>query len=112
VFKNNFGKLLVYASNRSPHRKRLQSVRAATEETAKLLNLDCEVVRFGKDFSPIYVYYERGDGDEPIPLYCDEGKVGNLKEIGAALRNMMFVLSFHPKHTALKQVRSAIMSLS
>jgi hypothetical protein len=99
MFKNNFGKLLIYASNRTPKRKRLQSVRMATEETAKLLNLD-------------YVYYKRGDGDEPIPLYCDEGKVGNLKEIGVALKNMMFVLSFHPKHTALKQVRSAIMSLS
>jgi hypothetical protein len=112
MFKNNFGKLLVYAPNCSSHRKRLQSVRTATEETAKLLNLDCAVVRFGNDFSPIYVYYECGDGDEPIPLYCDEGKAGNLKEIGAALRNMMFVLSFHPKHTALKQVRGAIMSFS
>jgi hypothetical protein len=112
MFKNNFGKLLIYASNRTPKRKRLQSVRMATEETAKLLNLDFEVVRSGNDFSPIYVYYKRGDGDEPIPLYCDEGKVGNLKEIGVALKNMMFVLSFHPKHTALKQVRSAIMSLS
>jgi hypothetical protein len=112
VFKNSFGKLLVYTSNCTPHRKRLQSVRTATEETAKLLNLDCEVVKFGNDFSPIYVYYECGDGGEPIPLYCDKGKAGNLQEIGAALRNMMFVLSFHPKHSALKQVRSAIMRLS
>jgi hypothetical protein len=112
MFKNNFGKLMVYASTCSPHKKRLQSVRTATEETAKLLNLDCELVRYGNDFSPIYVYYQCGDGGEPIPLYCDEGKAGTLQEIGVALRNMMFVLSFHPKHTALKQVRSAIMSLS
>lgn len=112
MFKNSFGKLLVYTSNCTPHRKRLQSVRTATEETAKLLNLDYEVVKFGNDFSPIYVYYECGDCGEPIPLYCDEGKAGNLQEIGAALRNMMFVLSFHPEHSALKQVRSTIMRLS
>jgi hypothetical protein len=109
MFKNNFGKLLVYASTDVPHKKRLASVRTATEETAKLLNLDCEVVRFCNNSSQIYVYYECGDGGEPIPLYCDEGKASNLQEICAALRNMMFVLSFHPKHSALKQVRGAIM---
>ena len=108
MFKNNFGKLLVYASTDAPHEKRLQSVRMATEETAKLLNLDFEVVRFRNDFSQIYVYYEFGDGGEPIPLYCDEGKAGDLKEICATLRKMVFVLSFHPKHSALKQVRGAI----
>ncbi len=112
MFKNNFGKLLVYASNCRPHKRRLQSVRMATKETAKLLNLDYEMVGSGNDFSPIYVYYECGEGDEPIPLYCDEGKAGNLKEISATLRKMIFVLSFHPKHTALKQIRGAIMSPS
>ena len=40
--------------------------------------------------------------DEPIPLYCDEGKMSDLEEICSALRSMMFVLSFHPKHSALK----------
>ena len=108
MFKNNFGKLLVYASSDASRKKRLRSVRTATEETAKLLNLDFEVVRFRNSFSQIYVYYECGDGGEPIPLYCDEGKAGNLQEICATLRKMVFVLSFHPKHLALKQVRSAI----
>jgi hypothetical protein len=84
----------------------------ATEETAKLLNLDFEVIRFGKNFSQIYVYYECGDGGEPIPLYCDEGKTGSLQEICATLRKMVFVLSFHPRHLALKQMRGAIMRLS
>ena len=112
MFKNNFGKLLVYASSDAPHKKRLRSVRTATEETAKLLNLDFEVVRFRNSFSQIYVYYECGDGGEPIPLYCDEGKAGNLQEICATLRKMVFVLSFHPKHSALKQVRCAIMRAS
>ena len=108
MFGNNFGKLLVYASSDAPHKKRLQSVKTATKETAKLLNLDFEVVRFRNRFSQIYVYYECGDGGEPIPLYCDKGKASDLKEICATLQKMVFVLSFHPKHSALKQMRGAI----
>ncbi len=112
VFKSNSGKLLVYASTDSPRKKRLASVRTATEETAKLLNLNFEVVRFRNSSSQIYVYYECGDGGEPIPLYCDKGKLSGFQEICATLRKMMFVLSFHPEHSALKQVRSAIMRAS
>ena len=111
MFKSNFGKLLVYASTGVPNKKRLQSVRTATEKTAKLLNLEFEMIRFRKTFSQIYVYYENGD-DELIPLYCDNGKTGNLQDICTTLRKMVFVLSFHPKHSALKQVRGAIMRLS
>jgi hypothetical protein len=111
MFKNNSGKLLVYASTGVPNKKRLASVRTATENTAKLLNLEFEIVKFRKSGSQIYVYYENGD-DEPIPLYCDKGKAGDLQEICATLRKMVFVLSFHPKHSALKQVRGAIMRLS
>jgi hypothetical protein len=112
VFKTNSGKLLVYASTSVPHNKRWASVRTATEETAKLLKMDFEVVQFQNSSSQIYVYYECGEGGEPIPLYCDKGKVGSLQEICATLRKMMFVLSFHPKHSALKQVRSVIMRAS
>jgi hypothetical protein len=111
VFKSDCGKLLVYASVDVPRKERLQSVRAATEKTAKLLNLGFEVVRFRKNFSQIYVYYENGD-DEPIPIYSDEGKAYDLQEICATLRNMMFVLSFHPRHSALRQTRKEIMRLS
>jgi hypothetical protein len=111
MFKTDCGKLMVYASTVAPRRKRLQSVRTATEKTAKLLNLGFEVVGFRKSFSQIYVYYENGD-DEPIPIYCDEGKTCDLQEICATLKNMMFVLSFHPKHSALRQVRKEIMRLS
>jgi len=70
------------------------------------------MVRFDGAGSPIYVYYEESDGDEPIPLYCDEGKMSGLEEICSALRSMMFVLSFHPKHTALRQMRKEIIKLS
>ena len=111
MFKNNFGKLLVYASTAAPNKKRLQSVRTATEKTAKLLNLEFEMIKFRKSFPQIYVYYENGD-DKSIPLYCDKGKAGDLQDICATLRKMVFVLSFHPKHSILKQVRGAIMRLS
>jgi hypothetical protein len=111
MFKNDCGKLLVYASTGAPHGKRLQSVSTATEKTAKLLKLGFEMVRFRKSFSQIYVYYENGD-DEPIPIYCDEGKKCDQQEICATLKNMVFVLSFHPKHSALRHVRKEIMRLS
>jgi len=76
------------------------------------LNLDFEIIRFDRASSPIYIYYEEFDGDEPIPLYCDEGKISGLEEISSKLRNMMFVLSFHPKHSALREIRKEILKLS
>ena len=114
MFKGNCGKLMVYASTSTgiPSGKRLESVRTAAKETAKRLNLDFEMVRFDRASSPIYVYYEECDGDEPIPLYCDEGKMSGLEEISGRLRSMMFVLSFHPKHSALKEMRSELLKLS
>ena len=103
---------MVYTSTSVPFRKRLDSVRSAAQETAKRLNLDFEVVKLDRDSSPIYVYYEENNGDEPIPLYCDEGKLSDLEAISSALRSMMFVLSFHPKHSALRQMRKEILKLS
>ena len=44
------------------------------------------MVRFDRASSPIYVYYEENDGDEPIPLYCDEGKMSGLEEISSKLK--------------------------
>ena len=102
---------MVYTSTAAPHRKRLQSVRTATENTAKLLKLGFEVVKFRKSFSQIYVYYENG-GDEPIPIYCDEGKTSDAGEICATLKNMMFVLSFHPANSALRQTRKGLIAFS
>jgi hypothetical protein len=112
MFKGNSGKLMVYASTALPSTKRLESVKNAAKETAKQLNLDFEIVRLEHAASPIYVYYEENDGDEPVPLYCDEGKGSDLEEISGKIRNMMFVLSFHPKHSALAQMRSELLKLS
>ena len=112
MFKEGNGKLMVYASNGDPHRKRLQSVRTATKQTARRLNLNFEMVKLHGAASPIYVYYEDDGANDPIPLYCDEGKRSGLDEISSALRKMMFVLSFHPKHAALRHMRNEILKLS
>ena len=111
MFKENCGKLMVYASTGIPRGKRLESVRTAAKETAKRLNLDFDEVRSKKTGMPIYVYFEDGN-DEAIPLYCDEGKIAGLNEISSTLRNMMYVLSFHPKHAALKHLRNRIITPS
>jgi hypothetical protein len=81
-------------------------------ETARCLNLDFELVKFDQSGSPIYVYYDGGDDGERIPLYCDEGKNGDLNDVCSAIRKMMFVLSFHPRHSTLKPLRNELMRLS
>ena len=99
------GKLFVFASSFSG--KRLKPVSAATEKMAKRLDLSFEIKTLRKSFRPIYVYYKMGD-DEPIPLYCDTNSQSDVDEVYSALRNMMFVLSFHPKYQALRHIRKEI----
>ena len=107
----NGGKILLYASSGGSERKRLDSVREAAEETAERLDLGFEVVRFTKSCRQIYVYYENGD-DEPVPIYCDEGKKFDPEGICESLRRMMFVLSFHPRNGALRTMREKLMGFS
>jgi len=83
----------------------------AAEKMAKLLKLNFEIKTFRKTFTQIYVYYKTGD-EEPIPIYCNNNSQSNMEEVYTALRNMMFVLSFHPKHQALRHVRKEIMQFS
>ncbi|MCW4010160.1 MAG: hypothetical protein NWF05_06020 [Candidatus Bathyarchaeota archaeon] len=111
MFKTDSGKLMVYVSAASCPKQRLQSVKSAAQEMAKQLNLSFELVKQASGPSPIYVYYECG-GQEPIPIYCDEGKNGDLAEISSKIRSMMFVLSFHPRYAALRQARKTLFTLS
>jgi hypothetical protein len=111
LFEDQSGRLLVYASSFASREKRLKPVSTAAEKMAKLLKLDVKVVTFRRRFTPIYVYYKEG-GEEPIPIYCDYEENPNVQEICVALKNMMFVLSFHPRHSALKSVRKEIMRFS
>lgn len=78
---------------------------------ARLLKLDVEVVILKEKIVPIYVYYKEGD-EESIPIYCNKNGESSIEVIYKALRNMMFVLSFHPKHKALRQVRKKIIQFS
>ncbi len=105
------GKLLVYASTFVSRNNRLRHVRVATERIATLLNLNLEVVKFQKEFTTIYVYYMSGE-NESIPIYRDNTRQTSEDDVYTTLRNMMFVLSFHPKHAALRQVRNAVMRFS
>ena len=111
MLENSNGKLFVYASSFASREKRLKPVSVATERMAKHLKLDFEVKTFRKRFEPIYVYYKNGD-DEPVPIYCVGEQQSSIEEICMRLRNMMFVLSFHPKHSALRQIRKEIMQFS
>ena len=86
-------------------------MRVAVEKMAKLLNLNFEVVTFDEKFTPIYVYYKNGE-EEPIPVYCDKSGKIDAQEVYGALWKMMFVLSFHPKHSALKEIRKEAMLFS
>ncbi len=105
------GKLLVYASSFASCESRLGPVSSAAERMAKLLKLNVEVKKLRKRFVPIYVYYKEG-GDEPIPIYCNKGEEPSTDEVYAVLKNMMFVLSFHPRLSALKPIRKEVMELS
>jgi hypothetical protein len=113
MFKNDPGKLLVYAPrSSSSHRQRLLSVKTAAEDMARELQLDFEMVSHSNSCLPIYVYYKNGAEEDRIPVYCDEGKTGDLSEISSKIRGMMFVLSFHPRHLALRRARGMLIEPS
>jgi hypothetical protein len=103
--------MLVYASSLSSNEGRLQSVSVAVDKIARLLKLPMEIVTFREESGCVYVYYENGR-DEPVPIYFDSGGELEMEDVYKALRNMMFVLSFHPKHSALKHIRKEIMLFS
>jgi len=111
MLEESNGKLMIYASNSTCDKKRLKSVSVATEKMARLLKLNIEIVTLKEKIKPIYVYYKNGDED-PIPIYCSKDEKTDIEQVYSTLRNMMFVLSFHPKHSALKQIRKEIMQFS
>jgi len=105
------GKLLVYASSFVSRENRLKLVSSAAEKIAALLKMQVEVRKFQERFTPIYVYYKCGE-EEPVPLYCNSGEELSVEDAYATLRRMMFVLSFHPRHSALRQARKLIIPAS
>jgi hypothetical protein len=105
----NSGKLLIYASFASSE-EQLKPVSVAAQKMAKLLKLNFEVVILGEMITPIYVYYKHRD-EEPIPVYCNKREKTDVHEIYATLKNMMFVLSFHPRYSTLRHMRKEVMQL-
>jgi hypothetical protein len=104
MLENN-GKFMIYASNK-PSLERLRIVGSAVAKVANSLKLETEVSPRRKLLS-IYVYY-KGDAGDEIPVYCDWGKNWNEEDVYRAIRNMMFVLSFHPRHSSLRAIRKEV----
>ncbi|MGQ9507075.1 MAG: hypothetical protein ACUVTB_04345 [Candidatus Bathycorpusculaceae bacterium] len=111
MFENSNGKLIVYASNSTFHEERIKFIKAAAEKMAKVLKAKFEVITLREKFTSIYVYYKNGN-EEPVPIYCDKDGKTDEREIYNALRNMIFVLSFHPKYSALRRIRKDVMLFS
>ena len=99
------GKFMIYASDR-PSPERLRIVGSAVSKVANALKLETEVSPRSKLLS-IYVYYRSHVGDE-IPVYCDWGKSWKENDVYRAIKNMMFVLSFHPSHPSLRSIRKEV----
>jgi len=102
-------RLLVYASR--SHRNSLRSVNVAAEKIACMLGISYEVVNLTKENTLTYVYYQDGD-EEAIPIFCDKDRQSKFDEVYTHLRNMIFVLSFHPKYSGLRQFRGQLIALS
>jgi hypothetical protein len=100
------GRFLVYASDSGR-----RSVGLAVRRIAKDLGMGVRVVRTKRKQVPIYVYYQCGE-EEAVPIYCDGSEQLGVDGVYAKLKGMMFVLSFHPKHSALRSLRSVIMRFS
>lgn len=100
------GKLLIYTSRFSNHDNRLKIINSAVAKIAKSLSLGIEVASTKKVLS-VYVYYRNEDGEE-TPVYCDWGKNWGEEDIYKAIRNMIFVLSFHPDYSGLRDVRKEL----
>ncbi|MBS7636115.1 hypothetical protein KEJ37_02020 [Candidatus Bathyarchaeota archaeon] len=111
MLEDSCGRLLVYISSMSKRKERLKTVSTAVEKTARMLNLDVEVIALKNVNVPIYVYYKDGES-EPVPIYCDREREDSTEKVCTALRSMMFVLSFHPKYSALRKIRKEIIRFS
>jgi len=111
MLKNCGGKITIYASSSAFQERRMKSINRAAEKLARMLSLDTEIVAFERKFAPIYVYYKSED-EELVPLYCNKGEKSDAREVFTRLRNMMFVLSFHPKYSNLKRLRREIIQFS
>jgi len=104
------GKILIYVSNNSNSFSGLRNVENAVSKIANRLKLDLEIIR-RSDLNSIWVYFESHDG-QLIPVYFNYWSKCREEEVYTRIRNMMFVLSFHPKFSDLKSIRKEVIQLS
>ncbi len=98
------GKFLIYAP--ASGNLDVNTVKTAAVRLARKLGMKVELVS-SFNLKSIYVYYENSEG-ELIPVYFDYGMKKREKDVYVKLRNMLFVLSFHPKFSNLKSIRKEV----
>jgi hypothetical protein len=86
---------------------RLKIVKSAVGKVARRLNFKMEMMKCERVGS-IFVFYRDNLGVE-IPVYSDFKKKCDVEDVYKAIMNILFVLSFHPNHNSLKDVRKEIM---
>ncbi|RLI21470.1 hypothetical protein DRO54_03620 [Candidatus Bathyarchaeota archaeon] len=104
------GKILIYAPNDNGGLNEIKNVKNAAEKIARRLKLGVEVIR-RDNLSSVWVYFENYDG-QLIPIYFNYWLKCPIDEVYTKIRNMMFVLSFHPKFRGLRSIRREIMAPS
>ena len=104
------GKILIYAPNNSDGFDGVKSIESAASKIAKRLKLGLEVIQRA-DLNSVWVYFESCDG-QLIPVYFNYWPDCREEEVYMKIRNMMFVLSFHPRFGGLRPIRREIMGPS
>ncbi len=104
------GKILIYAPNGNGSFGGVRNVRSAAEKIARRLKLGVEVIQ-REDLSSVWVYFENYDG-QLVPIYFNYWLNCPADEVYMKIRNMMFVLSFHPKFRGLRSIRREVMGPS
>jgi len=104
---NSNGKILIYTPTGSNGNfDGVKNVENAANKIARRLKLKVETIQ-RTDLSSVWVYFESHDG-QLIPVYFNYWSKCQEEEAYAKIRNMMFVLSFHPKFSDLKSIRKDV----
>jgi len=104
------GKILIYAPNNSSGFDVVKNIENAASKIAKRLKLGLEIIQRA-DLNSVWVYFESCDG-QLIPVYFNYWPDCPEEEVYMKIRNMMFVLSFHPRFGGLRPIRREIMGPS
>ena len=104
------GKILIYAPNNSNGFKGVKNVENAASKIAKRLKLGLEVIQRA-GLNSVWVYFKSCDG-QLIPVFFNYRPDCPEKEVYMKIRNMMFVLSFHPRFGGLRVIRREVMGPS